>query len=891
MKKKTKLQPTFAIYNFPYFNRNRNAVQLFAAKTLLILLTCMSGAYYFTTKLLMPDTAVWAAVAAGLTCVIYLVLLSLFRKLYVDLFTVGSCVILGFFFREQIYKIGKQFIYQVLIAANGSIVDTSRLTALHKNPEAQPMLIILCIIFGIVCAFSLYRRYHPEGLLAFCAIMLVPSFLSLQAGFDFSLAVFTAGNLGLWAMSSSLNLNAVLVAGGAVNTYAMDSEYRKMNKKLPLKKRFAEDSFNYGKYFQDGFMTALIAVLTVSIVAASFPEDGSLKFDEVIKNVVKGFENIGSWGDGFFPSFGQNSSSFKGFFSADGGSINISNSIDSSNAGHGEAPVLEVFTQNQDKLYLKGDVGYRFDGRNWDSISGIDYSKLYYKQYGESLPVEDIFKNYIPELELLNARSFVANPGQVINSQTVKINYLAKMNTVLFPGTPFICNFRDNKDFTVKGDFVALAQMGRIKSMETAVLYQRSDYAAELLTAQEIGVDASSISYAANLSENSYTNYLNAYIDYVYGYYTEVPENEKENIEYFLKECFNSSLELYDVTDNLSAITSLYEKDDIAGTINRYLSSGNEYKYSIAVNNFSGSNTPIGTFLKDTKRGHCAMYASTMCLALRYLGIPARYVTGFTVGGGRPAESTGSGYKYTLAGKDLHAWVEVYYDKIGWLPYDPTPAAYINYNPAADTEPAVTQTITSQVTQDTLSPDESETTTDISQEQSSQTGDNPNAGTTDENGQGGAADYTFIKVILIILGSLVLIFALFMSVRGGLRSLVKKEKSLFKFFKSGDGARAVKKMLDLSLRLMKVKGVIRKPGETPEEFGARADEELKLGGMLTEAIPLFEREEFDRSPQFTAEEQRQLYIFTKKLTRKVLGEMKNPKRLITRIILFARTKN
>ena len=97
-------------------------------------------------------------------------------------------------------------------------------------------------------------------------------------------------------------------------------------------------------------------------------------------------------------------------------------------------------------------------------------------------------------------------------------------------------------------------------------------------------------------------------------------------------------------------------------------------------------------------------------------------------------------------------------------------------------------------------------------------------------------------------------------------------------------------MLNLSLRLMKLKGVTRKNGETPEEFGARADEALRLNGMLKNAIPLFEREEFDQAPAFTEEEQKQLYIFTKRLAKTVLGNMRNPARLVTRIILFGKGK-
>lgn len=889
MKKKTKLQPSFAVYNFPYFRKSRSFFQIFWAKALLIAITSGAGAYYFTTELKLPDTAIWAALTAGIVSLAYFVLLGLYRQLYVNLFTAGVCAVGGLFFHEQIYKIGKEFYYQVLIAADGKFVDTSRLTMYHKHPKAVPMIILLCVVFGILCAYSFYHRYHPEGVLAFTAIMLVPAFLSLKTDYNPALAVFAAGNLGLWAMSSSLHLNSVLMVGGPVNTYAMDSEYRKANKKLSLKKRIREDSLNYGRYFQDGFVTVTIALLTISIVGASFPQDGSLKFDEVIKKAVESFQNIEGWGNGIFPDFGFKGGTFSGYFSADGGKINISNSIDSSLNSQSTEPVLEVITQSTDKLYLKGDVGSEFDSVNWKSIAETDFSKIYYQRNGENEPIEKIFRSYIPELELLNARaSLLGSNPDLVQPQTVKINYLTKMNTVLFPGTPFIYNFRENKDFTVKGDFVALADRGRINSMETAVLYPGM-YAAKMLTEREIAVDSGCISSVEGLTEWDYTNYVSVYGDFVNSFYMGVPDNEKPYIRRFLEECYNGSSDSNDI--QAEDIRSLETPSEIAARISEYLSRGGGYKYSLTAKNFVGGKTAVGTFIMDTRAGHCAMYASTMCLSLRYLGIPARYVTGFTVGGGKNYIKTEGGYKYTLAGKDLHAWVEVYYDNVGWLPYDPTPSSYINYNPAEEiTLFSETEQTTANESNTAASSALSETTAAA---QSEISGDQSNSLTdlsAEEGGDGGSEDYTALRVILIVLGSIGLIIIIILSVRSGLKALSRKEKALFKFFRSGDGAKAARKMLNLSLRLMKLKGVTRKNGETPEEFGARADEALRLNGMLKNAIPLFEREEFDQAPAFTEEEQKQLYIFTKRLAKTVLGNMRNPARLVTRIILFGKGK-
>jgi hypothetical protein len=52
---------------------------------------------------------------------------------------------------------------------------------------------------------------------------------------------------------------------------------------------------------------------------------------------------------------------------------------------------------------------------------------------------------------------------------------------------------------------------------------------------------------------------------------------------------------------------------------------------------------------------------------LRTLGIPTRLVTGYGPGQRNPF----TGY-FEVKQSDAHAWVEVYYPGLGWVPYDPT---------------------------------------------------------------------------------------------------------------------------------------------------------------------------------------------------------------------------
>src|SRR5439155_10462138 len=68
-----------------------------------------------------------------------------------------------------------------------------------------------------------------------------------------------------------------------------------------------------------------------------------------------------------------------------------------------------------------------------------------------------------------------------------------------------------------------------------------------------------------------------------------------------------------------------------------------------------------------TRRGFCEHIASAMAVLLRAQGIPTRIVTGYGPGERNPL----TGY-FEVRQSNAHAWVEVYYPRVGWLPYDPT---------------------------------------------------------------------------------------------------------------------------------------------------------------------------------------------------------------------------
>ena len=75
---------------------------------------------------------------------------------------------------------------------------------------------------------------------------------------------------------------------------------------------------------------------------------------------------------------------------------------------------------------------------------------------------------------------------------------------------------------------------------------------------------------------------------------------------------------------------------------------------------------PLVGFVTRTHAGYCQHFAGAMALMLRTLGVPARVAVGFTSGSYRDGA-------WRVTDHDAHAWVEVWFPRFGWVPFDPTP--------------------------------------------------------------------------------------------------------------------------------------------------------------------------------------------------------------------------
>ena len=104
---------------------------------------------------------------------------------------------------------------------------------------------------------------------------------------------------------------------------------------------------------------------------------------------------------------------------------------------------------------------------------------------------------------------------------------------------------------------------------------------------------------------------------------------------------------------------------DAVERIERYLRGNYAYSESPPRHRY-----PLRAFLFKDRAGYCQHFSGAMALMLRMVGIPTRVAAGFSPG---TPQRDGSGF--VVRDWDAHSWVEVYFNRIGWVPFDPTPGA------------------------------------------------------------------------------------------------------------------------------------------------------------------------------------------------------------------------
>lgn len=177
----------------------------------------------------------------------------------------------------------------------------------------------------------------------------------------------------------------------------------------------------------------------------------------------------------------------------------------------------------------------------------------------------------------------------------------------------------------------------------------------------------------------------------VYENYLQIPEYLNEVLADFCDEA-----ELTELLAMVESAVTYEEKQQarlgIASRLKSYFA--REFPYTMSPGTTPRDRDAIEYFLTEQRRGFCAHFASSSTLILRYMGIPARYVEGYCIhlsdlmeADAISSDTTG----WYIGENDLpdtglvtvevsdgsaHAWVEIYLDGYGWIPFEMTPPAF-----------------------------------------------------------------------------------------------------------------------------------------------------------------------------------------------------------------------
>ena len=286
----------------------------------------------------------------------------------------------------------------------------------------------------------------------------------------------------------------------------------------------------------------------------------------------------------------------------------------------GTEAILSVTSDKTDTLYLRGFVGDTYKNGTWSALDA------------ETAAAEKDLFYWLHENGFYPQSQFALSAAQTAEYKTETIQ-ISNLST---------CSLHRYEPFSVLS-----TNAGTSKNLLLPSVVETSGWNGEREYSYVVIADASTIlpqildALQQGEPSSSYLQMESAYRDFVDSYALAVPQEFTDELGALLEETrknLNFSGELFKEQAQLCALSFL--------------------------ETCFGGDTSLP--LDSTAKGTTYQYATVAALALRYYGIPARYVEGFTV-------KTAENENVSVTNENAGAWVEVYQDGVGWLPLALTP--------------------------------------------------------------------------------------------------------------------------------------------------------------------------------------------------------------------------
>ncbi|HDR4715262.1 transglutaminase TgpA family protein [Bacillus cereus] len=301
---------------------------------------------------------------------------------------------------------------------------------------------------------------------------------------------------------------------------------------------------------------------------------------------------------------------------------------------------------------------------------------------------------------------FKADPTIVFTARTQNKQYWRVETKDFYTGKGWGISENPKKvSFKNKNDVVSWYEQNTKTETTEATITMQKSYPHLTYPAGLVSVEAASdVSYSVDpFSEKIYTmNGDSSTTLHSYKVTYEIPKFSIENLK-AVKTNEGQETNPYFMTKYTQLPESLPQRvKDLAANLTN--DKDNRYDKVLAIENYFTDNSftyestnvlfpaksqdYVDQFLFDTKSGYCNNFSTSMIVLLRSVGIPARWVKGYTEGTLDNTLASPEGEDvYTITNDNAHSWVEVYFPGYGWIPFEPTkgftnPYNFINNTPA-----------------------------------------------------------------------------------------------------------------------------------------------------------------------------------------------------------------
>ncbi len=618
---------------------------------ILLLFTALSGFLYcVSTSVVMPISYAKIAVIS-LICIVICSLFTLNKRLYLWFIGIFGA---AFFCVIFLIKSLRNFIFDAfefcynltvkIVVDQGYINYQSAMTGDITEQLEQPelvekyfycVIITLAILFAVLFASTMMKKSLVWLSVLPCFIVLTPSlyFGAVPSGSAF--CIFISGIIGCYSESIAYFVH-----------------------KNIAKNKTEEKDKDYGYIMRcaaNGFTSAIVVLVSSLLIYSSVYSNDILQFDSIRRILDDISTKI------------MNNLFYEQYETAEGaiGGLLDGNILELETPNFRQLPVMSVETRTNTTLYLRGWIGNTLTDNGWEILEDDDtdnYRDAVGDDFDQYTQMYDYTK-LVSKRELLesNTNSDTSLLGFVYDTVTVKAKF-TKSLMLFLPVTGL--------DDDIEGEYSGIDSVGdkicffenrrpngNVYTVDTVVqnFYNSESY----LDFKEKQDD---YEFMANAVLNK-TSDLNEEEQFMYDerqYRKYVEENYlilPENIEF--------------LSDLSQELTRDYDDDfSKALAVERYFK--NNYNYSLNFAKHDGNVVEkIKYLIEESKTAYCTYYATAMTLMMRTMDIPARYVTGYHAM--VVPQNDKNEYVREILDEDYHAWVEVYFDGIGWVTFDPTP--------------------------------------------------------------------------------------------------------------------------------------------------------------------------------------------------------------------------